>query len=86
MRAKKPSILWRAGERNPKLEELYTKLRSAGLEREFNIMGIEDYTVPNKAKQLSDQDRQRLFEKMESQIKVVGADKVIRIKFKHVAP
>ena len=73
-------------ERNPKLEELYTKLRSAGLEREFNIMGIEDYTVPNKAKQLSDQDRQRLFEKMESQIKVVGADKVIRIKFKHVAP
>jgi uncharacterized caspase-like protein len=73
-------------ERNPKLEELYTKLRSSGLEREFNLMGIEEYTVPDKAKQLSGQDRQRLFEKMENQIKVVGADKVIRIKFKHVAP
>ena len=73
-------------ERNPKLEELYTKLRSSGLEREFNLMGIEDYTVPDKAKQLSDQDRQRLFQKMENQIQVVGADKVIRIKFKHVGP
>jgi len=73
-------------DRNPKLEELYTKLKSSGLEREFNLMGIEDYTVPDKAKQLSDPNRERLFEKMENQIKVVGADKVIRIKFKHVAP
>lgn len=73
-------------ERNPKLEELYTKLKSSGLEREFNLMGIEEYTVPDKAKQLSDQDRERLFQKMENQIQVAGADKVIRIKFKHVAP
>jgi hypothetical protein len=73
-------------ERNPKLEELYTKLKSSGLEREFNLMGIEDYTVPEKAKQLSGKDKQQLFEKMENQIKVVGADSAISIKFKHVAP
>ena len=73
-------------ERNPKLEELYTKLKSSGLEREFNLMGIEDYTVPDKAKQLSGKDKQQLFEKMENQIKVVGADSAISIKFKHVAP
>ncbi len=73
-------------ERNPRLEELYSKLRSAGLEREFNLMGIEDYTVPDKVKQLSDPNREKLFQRMENQIQVVGADKVIRIKFKHIAP
>lgn len=72
-------------ERNPKLEQLYSKLQSTGLERELNLMGIEEFTLPDKSKQLSDYDRQRLFEKMENQIKVVGADKVISLRFKHVA-
>lgn len=73
-------------ERNPKLEQLYSKLQSTGLERELNLMGIEEFTLPDKSKQLSDYDRERLFQKMENQIKVVGADKVIGLRFKHVAP
>ena len=72
-------------ERNPKFEGLNDKLRSAGLEKEFNIMGIQDYTVPDKGTKISSQNRERVFAAMENQIKVVGADAVIRLRFKHVA-
>lgn len=72
-------------DRNPRMETLCDSLRSANLEREFNIMGFVDHTVPDKDMRLSAPDRERLFEKMENKIKVVGADAVIRLRFKHVA-
>lgn len=82
-------------QRNPKIETLYDKLNSlsasgrsgkAGkeisdkLEREFNIMGIADYTVPDKSVQAP----QGLLEALENEIKVVGADASYSVQFRHI--
>jgi hypothetical protein len=83
-------------QRNPKIETLYDNLNklsaaarsgkagkeiSDKLEREFNIMGIADYTVPDK----SIQAPQGLLEALENEIKVVGADASYSVQFKHIA-
>lgn len=86
-------------ERNPKIEGLYDKLcslstaarsgvqgqdLSKALEKELDIMGVEDYTVPDKSPGLAQQNLEGLFESMENEVKVAGADAVFRLKFKHV--
>ncbi len=83
-------------QRNPRIEALYDELKRLGssarsgkaveqvsneLERQFNIMGVADYVLPDKSSQASG----NLLEAMENQIKVVGADAYYSIKFKHVA-
>jgi len=86
-------------ERNPKIEALYDKLCSLStaarsgiqgselrnsLEKELDIMGAEDYTVPDKAPALMQPNLDGLFDSMENEIKVAGADAVFRLKFRHV--
>jgi uncharacterized caspase-like protein len=87
-------------EPNRKLETLYAALQQSiqggigeskgaeimsEIEREVNIMGIEDYTVTDKTVKIEAHvDRQALFEEMENKIKIAGADAVFRVKFKHV--
>lgn len=87
--------------KNPKIEELYDRLSKisasarsesqtkevAGeLERELNLMGFADVTVPRTtgpAAQVSFGTRERLFEALESETRVVGADAIVKLKFKH---
>jgi hypothetical protein len=84
-------------ERNPKLEELYDQLAkmSAGvrggesgklvaeeIEREINLMGFADYTVPAKAPQ-SYGNREALFRELEEQMRVSGAEAFFKMRFKH---
>jgi len=88
-------------ERNPKIEELYNKLISlstsarAGVQRSdaredlnryLNVMGAESFTVADKDAAGTQQILEGLFERMENEVKVAGADAVFRLKFKHVAP
>jgi len=85
-------------QRNPKIEELYDKLSkmSAGagsptkskeaageLERELNLMGFADVTAPKSAGQVSFASREGLFEAMENETRVVGADAIVKLKIKH---
>jgi hypothetical protein len=84
-------------ERNEKLESLFEQLKAlAGtaktgakgkdvaqaIEREINLMGFADYTVPVKAKQ-SFENKEKLFEELESKIKVAGVDAFFKLRFKH---
>jgi hypothetical protein len=84
-------------ERNKKLESLFEQLKSlaAGsksgargkdvaqaIEREINLMGFADYTVPVKSKQ-SFENKEKLFEEMESKLKVAGVDAFFKLRFKH---
>ncbi len=85
-------------ERNKKLESLYSKMRgmtdqkrvgstgkslSVEIEREINLMGFADRTTP-KVAGVSSADRRSLFESIDNEIKVSGADASYRISFKHV--
>jgi hypothetical protein len=85
-------------ERNKKLESLYSKMRggngqkgsgakekvlSAEIEREINLMGFADRTVAKFAG-ISSADRRSLFESIDNEIKVSGADASYRITFRHV--
>ncbi len=88
-------------ERNPKIEALYEKLRSmsqaarqgtqgkdqslllaAELER---LMGVEPKTVPDQPVG-SVPDPEALFQALENEIKVSGAEAVYRVNFRHIAP
>lgn len=84
-------------ERNPKLEELYEHLVKLGekarqgaegqgvaeaIEREINLMGFADYVVPVKDSPAYE-NKEKLFEEMESKIKVAGLDGFVRLRFKH---
>jgi len=84
-------------ERNEKLESLFEQLRILGggaksgargedvaqaIEREINLMGFADFTVPVKSKQ-SFESKEKLFEEMESKIKVAGVDAFFKLRFKH---
>ena len=85
--------------RNPKIEELCntlsrmsaaaqsatkTKEVAGELERELNLMGFADVTAPKAAGPVSFDNRERLFEAMEDQTRVAGADAIVKLKFKHV--
>ncbi len=82
---------------NPKIDALYDKLKELGseaksggkgsavageLERLLNLMGPANYTVPMDAK-ASSPSREALFERMENEINVAGADAVFKVSFKH---
>jgi len=84
-------------ERNPKLEELYEQMKalsaearkgakgadiSEQIEREINLMGFADYTVPAKSPQ-SFENREKLFEELAAKIQVAGAEAFFQLKFKH---
>ena len=84
-------------ERNEKLESLFEQLKALGsgaksgargkdvalaIEREINLMGFADYTVPVKTK-VSYENKEKLFEEMESKIKVAGVDAFFKLRFKH---
>jgi len=84
-------------ERNEKLESLFEQLKALGasaksgpqgtdvaqaIEREINLMGFADYTVPAKSNQ-SFENKEKLFEEMESKIKVAGVDAFFKLRFKH---
>jgi len=84
-------------ERNEKLEALFEQLKALGtsaksgargtdvaqaIEREINLMGFADYTVPVKSNQ-SFENKEKLFEDMESKIKVAGVDAFFKLRFKH---
>jgi len=85
-------------ERNKKLEKLYEELQAVGarvssaarvgdparmLEREINLMGFADQTVPMKKQAASYRSREQLVDEFENKIKIAGADAVVRVKFKH---
>jgi hypothetical protein len=85
-------------ERNPKLEELIQKFQelaskekvgtrgtqvSQDIEREINLMGFADHTVPVKAEKVSYASREKLVEELESKINVSGADAFFKLRFKH---
>ena len=55
------------------------------IEREINLMGFADYTVPAKARTVSYESKEKLFEQVESKIKVSGVDAFFKIRFKHEA-
>lgn len=84
-------------ERNPKLEELYEKMKALSteakkgakgadlaeqIEREINLMGFANYTVPVKTGQ-SYENKEKLFEDLEANIKVAGAEAFFKLRFKH---
>lgn len=89
-----------ARNRNPKIEMLYDGMRSAGakaygsnevrkaeaeLTREINLMGFADRTETKKlSAKISSHDRKSLFESMDNEIRVAGAESVYRVTFKHV--
>lgn len=57
---------------------------SMALEREINLMGIASHTVPkNKEKKLAS-NRAELFQSMESDLQLAGADCFHKITFRHV--
>jgi hypothetical protein len=86
-------------DKNPKLEALYdrierlsrepqsptkTKVAAGELEREINLMGISNYTVPKTASTgASSSNREQLFNELQNQIQVSGADKVVQLRLKH---
>lgn len=88
--------------RNPRIEALYEKLRnmsqgsrtskqaeerSERLEEELErIMGVEPYTVADKSGISAEKPSGELFEAMENEIKISGAEAVYKVKFRHVAP
>jgi hypothetical protein len=88
-------------DRNPRIEALYGRLRSMsqaarqgtqGKDQSVRIaaeldrlMGVEPKTVPDQSV-AGVQDAGALFEAMENEIKVSGAEAVYRVNFKHVAP
>ena len=45
-------------------------------------MGFADFTVPVQSKQ-SFQSKEKLFEEMESKIKVAGVDAFFKLRFRH---
>lgn len=60
--------------------------RIAGkMARELNLMGFAAYTVPKGVKKTSFESKERIFDGMENQIQVSGADAVFKVQFKHVA-
>jgi len=86
--------------RNQKIEELYDRLSKlaanapksnetqtvAGqLERELNLMGFADVTAPKAATPVSFSSREKLFQEMETETRVVGADAIVKVQFKHVS-
>lgn len=86
--------------RNSKIEDLYEKLRNMSasargskqgrkvegeLARQVNLMGFADRTTAKQAVgKAASNDRKSLFESVDSEIKVTGADSVYGVKFKHV--
>ncbi len=87
-------------ERNEKLESLFEQLRALGggakggargkdvaqaIEREINLMGFADFTVPVKTNQ-SFENKEKLFEEMENKIKIAGVDAFFKLRFKHDSP
>jgi len=85
-------------ERNPKLEKLYEELQALSaeaktsgrsdkvaleIEREINLMGFADYTVPVASQQVAYENREKLFSEMESKVKVTGAEAFFKLRFKH---
>ena len=88
-------------ERNPKLENLYDELKrmnspsgkgrsgavvSEAIEREINMMGFADYTVPTRAKEACFADKERLFAELENRITVSGAEAFFKLRFRHMPP
>ncbi len=86
--------------RNTKIEELYRTLSKmsasaqkpakttevAGeLERELNLMGFADVTAPKAATPISFSSKENLFQAMDNETRVVGADAIVKLKFKHVS-
>ncbi len=87
-------------ERNPKLEKLYEELQAlsaeartgsrgdkvAGeIEREINLMGFADYTVPARVQQVGYASKEKLFSELESKVNVTGAEAFFKLRFKHEA-
>jgi hypothetical protein len=87
-------------ERNPKLEKLYEELQALSaeartgsrgdnvaveIEREINLMGFADYTVPAKVQQVAYESKEKLFNELESKVKVTGAEAFFKLRFKHEA-
>ncbi len=86
-------------ERNPKLEGLYDKLVAMSdgarsgkegqavtreIERRINLMGFADRVVRKSSSRPVAADRRRLFESLDSEISVSGADSIIKVRFRHV--
>jgi len=87
-------------ERNPKLEKLYEEMQALSaeakttgrggkvaveIEREINLMGFADYTVPAKSQMVTYESKEKLFREIESKIKVTGAEAFFKLRFKHEA-
>jgi hypothetical protein len=56
------------------------------LEREVNMMGFAEYTVPYGSKTQSYADKKTFAKKIESKIQISGADASFKLTFKHVNP
>lgn len=85
--------------RNPKIENLYSTLSqsssgqagtqqmkelSGELERQLNLMGFADYTVPKEQSSASFNNKQVLVESMLKEAKVSRADAIVKLSFHHV--
>lgn len=85
--------------RNPKLDDLYAKLVAMSqtgntggekqtitreIERQINLMGFADRVARRATPVAFAPDRSRLFQSLDSEISVSGADSIYKVKFKHV--
>jgi hypothetical protein len=86
--------------RNTKIEELYgtlsqmsaadkesaqTSAVAGELERQLNLMGFADVTAAKASTPTSFSNKENLFQAMDRETKVVGADAIVKLKFKHVS-
>ena len=86
--------------RNPKIEHLYNTLSqssssqagtqqmkelSGELERQLNLMGFAEYTVPKEQNSASFNNKQVLVESMLKEAKVSRADAIVKLNFHHVS-
>jgi hypothetical protein len=84
-------------ERNPKLEQLYQQLQGASgprdlssreevtteIEGEINLMGVADYDVSPRARELPYSSKEKLFQDFDSKVTVSGVDAFHKLRFKH---
>ncbi len=86
--------------RNPKIEQLYETLsRSSAsgtgaqqiaeiteeLERELNLMGFADFTVPKEQDAVPFVNKEALVQSVQNEAKVTRADAIVKISFQHMS-
>jgi hypothetical protein len=68
----------------PSKPEQEKKKLTGEMARELSLMGFAEHTAPKGVQKVSFHNKERLFEEMENQIKISGAEAVYKVEFRHI--